>query len=66
MEWVSLRDRLLREIKEDEDSLRFYFPGEKAVQRIEHHGVDNVKAVYPPCPDAQPSNFSQSVVGHGG
>ncbi|MEI6396252.1 MAG: CRISPR-associated endonuclease Cas2, partial [Verrucomicrobiota bacterium] len=24
-EWVSLRDRLLREIKTDEDSLRFYF-----------------------------------------
>ena len=40
MEWVSLRDRLLREIKEDEDSLRFYFLDEKAVQRIEHHGVD--------------------------
>lgn len=40
MEWVSLRDRLLREIKEDEDSLRFYFLDEKAVQRIEHHGAD--------------------------
>ena len=39
MEWVSLRDRLLREIKENEDSLRFYFLDEKAVQRIEHHGV---------------------------
>ena len=39
MEWVSLRDRLLREIKADEDSLRFYFLDEKAVQRIEHHGV---------------------------
>ena len=38
-EWVSLRDRLLREIKADEDSLRFYFLDEKAVQRIEHHGV---------------------------
>lgn len=38
-EWVSLRDRLLREIKMDEDSLRFYFLDEKAVQRIEHHGV---------------------------
>ena len=40
MEWVSLRDRLLREIKEDEDSLRFYFLDEKAVLRTEHHGVD--------------------------
>ena len=39
-EWVLLRDRLLREIKEAEDSLRFYYLDEKAVQRIEHHGVD--------------------------
>lgn len=39
MEWVSLRDRLLGEIKADEDSLRFYFLDEKAVQRTEHHGV---------------------------
>ena len=39
-EWVLLRDRLLREIKTDEDSLRFYFLDEKAVQRIEHHGAD--------------------------
>jgi len=39
-EWASLRDRLLREIKPEEDSLRFYYLDEKAVQRIEHHGVD--------------------------
>ena len=26
----------------------------------------NVKAVYPPCPDAQVSRFFQSVGGHGG
>lgn len=39
-EWVLLRDRLLTEIKGDEDSLRFYFLDEKAVQRTEHHGVD--------------------------
>ena len=38
-EWASLRDRLLREIKAEEDSLRFYYLDEKAVQRIEHHGV---------------------------
>jgi CRISPR-associated protein Cas2 len=38
-EWVVLRDRLLTEIKADEDSLRFYFLDEKAVQRTEHHGV---------------------------
>lgn len=39
-EWVSLRDRLLREIKEAEDSLRFYFLDETAKQKTEHHGVD--------------------------
>ena len=39
-EWVSLRDRLLREIKDGEDSLRFYYLDEKAVQRIEHHGAN--------------------------
>lgn len=39
-EWVLLRNRLLTEIKADEDSLRFYFLDEKAVQRTEHHGVD--------------------------
>lgn len=39
-EWALLRDRLLREMKQDEDSLRFYYLDEKAVQRIEHHGVD--------------------------
>ena len=38
-EWVLLRERLLREISATEDSLRFYFLDEKAVQRIEHHGV---------------------------
>lgn len=38
-EWVLLRDRLLSEIKGDQDSLRFYFLDEKAVQRIEHHGA---------------------------
>ncbi|MGH8022262.1 MAG: CRISPR-associated endonuclease Cas2 [Limisphaerales bacterium] len=39
-EWASLRDRLLRGIKPEEDSLRFYYLDEKAAQRIEHHGVD--------------------------
>jgi CRISPR-associated protein Cas2 len=39
-EWVRLKDRLLREIKADEDSLRFYYLDEKSAQRIEHHGVD--------------------------
>ncbi len=39
-EWVQLKDRLLREIKTDADSLRFYYLDETAQQRIEHHGVD--------------------------
>lgn len=38
-EWVLLRNRLLSEINPGQDSLRFYFLDEKAVQRIEHHGV---------------------------
>ena len=36
---MNLRDRLLREMKEEEDSVRFYFLDEKAVLRTEHHGV---------------------------
>lgn len=39
-EWVLLRQRLLDEIKGDEDSLRFYFLDETAKTRIEHHGID--------------------------
>ncbi len=39
-EWVQLKNRLLREIKADEDSLRFYYLDETAKQRIEHHGVE--------------------------
>jgi CRISPR-associated protein Cas2 len=39
-EWVQLRNRLLTEYKDDEDSLRFYFLDETAVQRTEHHGVN--------------------------
>jgi CRISPR-associated protein Cas2 len=35
--WIVLRDRLLREIKADEDSLRFYFL--EADVNIEHHGI---------------------------
>jgi CRISPR-associated protein Cas4 len=34
------RLRLLSEIKADEDSLRFYFLDEKAVERTEHHGTE--------------------------
>ena len=39
-EWVELRAKLLREIKLDEDSLRFYFIDQADRVRIEHHGVD--------------------------
>jgi CRISPR-associated protein Cas2 len=39
-EWVQLKDRLLREIKNDQDSLRFYYLDETAKQKIEHYGVD--------------------------
>ncbi|MBZ5526254.1 MAG: CRISPR-associated endonuclease Cas2 [Acidobacteriia bacterium] len=38
-EWALLRERLLSECKLQEDSLRFYFLDETAVQRTEHHGV---------------------------
>ena len=38
-EWVLLRDRLLTEINERDDSLRFYFLDETAVQMTEHHGA---------------------------
>ena len=36
-QWVLLRDRLLTEMKADEDSLRFYFLDRDT--RIEHHGI---------------------------
>lgn len=39
-EWVQLKNRLLKEIKAEEDSLRFYYLDETAKQKIEHHGVD--------------------------
>jgi CRISPR-associated protein Cas2 len=38
-EWVLLRNRLLAEVKADEDSLRFYFLDEASRSRIEHHGI---------------------------
>ncbi len=38
-EWVRLKHRLLSEIKESEDSLRFYFLDETAKTKIEHYGV---------------------------
>ena len=38
-EWLRLRDRLLTEIKLQEDSLRFYFIDEKAMVKTEHPGI---------------------------
>ena len=38
-EWAELRHRLLDEYCEKEDSLRFYFLGEDATRRTEHHGT---------------------------
>lgn len=37
-DWVILRERLLREFDEREDSLRFYNLDSIAKDRIEHHG----------------------------
>ena len=38
-EWVSLKSRLLDEMNVEEDSIRFYFLDERAVGKIEHHGI---------------------------
>ncbi len=38
-EWVKLKARLLSEIEENEDSLRFYFIDEGAQRRTEHYGL---------------------------
>lgn len=38
-EWATLRHRLLQEMDAQQDSLRFYFLDDNAVQRIEHHGT---------------------------
>ena len=40
-QWASLRLQLLKEIKEDEDSLRFYFLGKNWKPRVEHIGAGN-------------------------
>lgn len=39
-QWARLRLRLLREVEIEEDSLRFYFLGNKWRRRVEHHGVN--------------------------
>jgi CRISPR-associated protein Cas2 len=37
--WTHLRGTLLSIIDTDQDSLRFYFLGEKWAARCEHHGI---------------------------
>ncbi len=38
-QWTRLRQRLLTETDLTKDSLRFYFLGEDATKRTEHHGA---------------------------
>lgn len=38
-QWVKFRDRLIKEIDESQDSLRFYFLGANWENRIEHIGA---------------------------
>jgi CRISPR-associated protein Cas2 len=38
-DWTKLRQRLLTEIDPANDSLRFYFLGDDARKRTEHHGA---------------------------
>lgn len=38
-QWVKLKGKLLKEIKLDEDSLRFYFLGKNWKVRVEHVGL---------------------------
>jgi CRISPR-associated protein Cas2 len=38
-QWASLRQRLIDEIKFEEDSLRFYFLGKNWKPRVEHVGL---------------------------
>ena len=38
-QWVQLKHRLLDEMNEKEDSLRFYFIDESAQKKTEHHGL---------------------------
>ena len=38
-QWVTLRQKLINEIKPEEDSLRFYFLGSNWKRRIEHVGA---------------------------
>lgn len=44
-QWVFLRESLIKEMDEDEDSLRFYFLGANWKRRVEHVGA---KEAYDP------------------
>ncbi len=44
-QWVKVKQRLIQEIKVDEDSLRFYFLGKNWKVRVEHVGA---KTAYDP------------------
>jgi CRISPR-associated protein Cas2 len=44
-QWTALRKRLVEEIKEEEDSLRFYFLGKNWKPKVEHVGA---KPTYDP------------------
>ncbi|MFW0859345.1 MAG: CRISPR-associated endonuclease Cas2 [Dehalococcoidia bacterium] len=39
-QWAAMRQRLIDEIKTEEDSLRFYFLGKNWKRRVEHVGAN--------------------------
>jgi CRISPR-associated protein Cas2 len=41
-QWEQLRHRLLKEYKNEEDSLRFYYLGSHWKGKVEHHGIKHV------------------------
>jgi CRISPR-associated protein Cas2 len=45
-QWIKVKNRLTKEIKLDEDSLRFYFLGKNWQLRVEHVGL-TVLSAYP-------------------
>lgn len=38
-QWTSLRQQLIDEVEEEQDSLRFYFLGKNWKRRVEHFGA---------------------------
>lgn len=38
-QWTTLKDRLMRIVDLEKDSLRFYFLGKNWKRKVEHHGV---------------------------